>query len=138
MRPHANPVWMAVLVLALLFAQSLGQWHGTVYGGHGGEDGHGVHVDHVSVAPQDVWRVAKPSTAAASAPTLSFESLFGNHHEGADCQLFDQLCHGDALAIATVLALPLGVPAAHTAYLTGLAVARWTALFQARAPPIFR
>jgi hypothetical protein len=36
------------------------------------------------------------------------------------------------------LALPLGVPAAHIAHLTGLAVARWAALFQARAPPFFR
>ena len=117
---HASRAW--VLVLTLLWAQSLGLWHGILHGGHG------VGSVHASLAIED---------AGAAKSHGFFESLFG-YHEGADCQLFDQLSHGDALATAPVLALPLGVPAAHIAHLTGLAVARWAALFQARAPPFSR
>ena len=120
---HTSRAWVATwaLVLALVWAQSLGLWHGIVHGGQGGGGDHGSLV------------------AAESAPLhVSFESLFGKHYDSVDCQLFDQLCHGDALATALVLALPLGVPAAHIAHLTGLAVARWAALFQARGPPSSR
>jgi len=118
---HASRVW--ILVLALLWAQSLGLWHGIVHGGHG------VGSVHASLALADTGQAKSHGF---------FESLFGNHHDGVDCELFDQLCHGDALATAPVLVLPLGVPAAHIAHLTGLAVARWAALFQARAPPVSR
>lgn len=110
------------LVLALLWAQSLGVWHGIVHGGHG------VGSVHASLALAD--------TGEAQSHGF-FESLFGEH-EATDCQLFDQLSHGDALTTAPLLVAPLGVPAAHIAHLTGLAVARWAALFQARAPPIPR
>ena len=112
-----------MLVLALLWAQSLGLWHGIVHGGHGAGSVH-ASLTHV--------------VDSHAEPHGFFETLFGSHHDGVDCELFDQLSHGDALATAPVLALPLGVPAAHIAHLTGLAVARWAALFQARAPPFFR
>lgn len=127
---HASRVWM--LVLALLWAQSLGLWHGIVHGGHG------VGSVHASLALASAAPDAALSAAGEAKSHSFFESLFGNHHDGVDCELFDQLCHGDALATAPVLALPLGVPAAHIAHLTGLAVARWAALFQARAPPFSR
>ena len=110
------------LVLALLWAQSLGVWHGIVHGGHG------VGGVHASLALANAGEVKSHGF---------FESLFGDHDD-VDCQLFDQLCHGDALATAPVLALSPGVPAAQIAHLTGLAVARWAALFQARGPPISR
>ncbi len=155
---HASRAW--VLVLALLWAQSLGLWHGIVHGGHGVGS---VHASLASVAA-DTARLGdralcsvSPARFAGSSLTCAersvtqafgttgaaashgfFESLFGNHLDGVDCELFDQLCHGDALATAPVLALPLGVPAAHIAHFTGLAVARWAALFQARAPPFSR
>ena len=125
-------VYPWVLVLALLWAQSLGLWHGIVHAGHG------LDSTHATLALTNSLSDVAPSAAGASSPHSLFESLFGNHHEGVDCELFDQLCHGHALATALVLVLPLGVPAAHTAYLTGLAVARWAALFQARAPPFSR
>ena len=149
---YASRAW--VLVLALLWAQSMGLWHGIVHGGHGVGS---VHAS-LGLAPDtsDAARLgdralcsltsvspARSDTQAfgiEGAPVFHsfFESLFGNHRNGVDCQLFDQLCHGDALATAPVLALPLGVPAAHVAHLTGLAVARWAALFQARGPPFSR
>ena len=109
------------MVLALLWAQSLGLWHGIVHSGHG--EG-GVHAQQVA--------------AESAPPFISFESLLGKHYDSVDCQLFDQLCHGDALATALVLVLPPGVGVAHIARLTGLAVARWAAPFQARAPPSSR
>jgi hypothetical protein len=150
---HANRVW--VLVLTLLWAQSLGLWHGIVHGGHGVGSVHASLADAARLSDRAICSVS-PARFAGSSFTCAersvtqafgiegapvshsfFESLFGDH-EAADCQLFDQLSHGDALATAPVLALPLGVPAAHFAHLTGLAVARWAALFQARAPPSFR
>jgi hypothetical protein len=121
---HASRAWVSTwgLVLTLLWAQSLGLWHGIVHGGHG------VGSVHASLAIADAGEAKSHGF---------FESLFGDH-ENFDCQLFDQLSHGDALVTAPLLALPLGVPAAHIARLAGLAVARWAALFQARAPPFSR
>ena len=121
-----------VLVLALLWAQSLGLWHGIVHGGRA------LGRVHESLILADAASDAPPAASGASRPLNFFESLFGNHHEGVDCELFDQLCHGDALVSALVLAIALVVPAAHIAHLTGLAAVRWTALFHARAPPFFR
>ena len=132
------------LVLALLWAQSLGVWHGIVHGGRSLGSVHSplTRADATSNATSD----ALPNVAATAAfgavgttgTRAFFESLFGNHHAGVDCELFDQLCHGDVIVTALVLLLPVGVPAAPIAHLTGLAVARWTALFQARAPPFPR
>lgn len=110
-----------VLVLAFVWSQSLGLWHGIVHASHG------AGAAPISAVVADTWESTSP-----------FEALFGSHFDTVDCQLFDQLSHGDALATAPVLVLPLGVPAAHIAHLTGLAVARWAALFQARAPPVSR
>ena len=157
---HASRVSVCTwgLVLALLWAQSLGVWHGIVHGGPGVGSVHASLADaarlegralcsRASVSPArfagSSFTCAERSaskafgTTGASSSYGFFASLFGDH-EGVDCQLFDQLSHGDALATAPVLVLSLGVPAALIAHLTGLAVARWAALFQARAPPISR
>ena len=130
---YASRAW--VLVLALLWAQSMGLWHGIVHGGYGA-----VSVRASLALAPDTSDAVTQAFGIEGAPVFNgfFESLFGNHHKGVDCQLYDQLCHGDALATAPVLVLPLGVPAAHIAHLTGLAVARWAALFQARGPPVSR
>ena len=158
---HASRVSVCTwgLVLALLWAQSLGVWHGIVHGGHGVGSVHTslatdtsdtAHLGDRALCSVPPARFAGSSFTCAERPASKatgttgsssshsfFESLFGDH-EATDCQLFDQLCHGDALATALVLALPLGVLAAQFAHLTGLAVARWAAQFQARAPPISR
>jgi len=61
-------------------------------------------------------------------------ALFG-HHDGADCQLFDHLGHGDALAATALLPLPQAPAAAPAAALQpGIAQACSTA-YSARAPP---
>lgn len=61
-------------------------------------------------------------------------ALFG-HHAGADCPLYDQLAHGDALVAAPPLlppALPAVVPA--VAVHDGVAAA-FAAAYRARGPP---
>ncbi len=150
---HVSRVW--VLVLALLWVQSLGLWHGIVHGGHGVGSVHTALADVARLGDRALCSVSSARFAGSSCTCAErsvtqafgsqgvssssgfFESLFGDH-EAVDCQLFDQLSHGDALATAPVLVLPLGVPAAHFAHLAGLAVARWAAQFQARAPPFSR
>ena len=112
---------IGLLILALLWAQALGLWHGTV---------------HLRVS-------ALPSTAvsvsASASEKISIPSVFGlllTHQEGVDCQLFDQLAHGDALTPLLHIALAL-VPtverlrASHADFLQ-----RWHTQYQARAPPL--
>lgn len=102
---------IGLLILALLWAQALGLWHGTV---------------HLRVS-------------ASASEKISIPSVFGllsTHQEGVDCQLFDQLAHGDALTPLLHIALAL-VPtverlrASHADFLQ-----RWHTQYQARAPPL--
>lgn len=61
-------------------------------------------------------------------------ALFG-HHDGADCQLFDHLAHGDALAAALPPPLP-DLPAAAPAAALQPGEARvCSTAYSARAPP---
>lgn len=122
-RPLGAQALACVLVLALVWAQSLGLWHRAVHG----EAFHGARAA--------VAQLAAPEQGLA--PSL-MQRLFTGHQYDADCQFFDQHCHGDALAaaapVAAVLALPTPVLLASHA----LAVARWHAQFQARGPPSVR
>ena len=107
-RPLARVVLAGLLVVALLWAQSLGLWHRQVHAGLS-------QATHTSVSVGS--------------------KLFSNHQSDTDCRLFDQLSHADgATALLAgapaLLALPEILRASH-----GLAVARWHALFQARGPP---
>lgn len=112
-----------VLVLALLWAQSLGLWHSVVHGDafHGGRSG-----------------VVQPiAQEPVQTPSL-LQRLFAGHQYDADCQFFDQHSHGDALTgVAPAIAV-LALPAAVLVASHALAVARWHSLFQARGPPSVR
>jgi hypothetical protein len=123
----SRQVLAAVLVLAVLLAQSVGVLHGVVHapGMHGHDshahrDAHGHHADPASDAPS------------------VFERLFAHEDEGADCRNYDQLSHGDVLTGLAVVVLPLVLSPFVLSVLSGLATARWHALFQARGPPSFR
>jgi hypothetical protein len=112
-----------VLVLALLWAQSLGLWHGVVHDGHG---------QRGAVASQQVH-----GEDHATAPSALVAPFF-SHEDAADCLFFDQLSHGDAVTLVHVLPLaPAPLPAQlglrHACF-----VARWHARFQARGPPFLR
>ena len=65
-------------------------------------------------------------------------TLFDQHHEDADCRLYDQLAHGPAALGVPMMVLPLVLPVAVFDYLEGQALARWVALFDARGPPSSR
>jgi hypothetical protein len=54
------------------------------------------------------------------------------------CRLFDQSSHCDLMPGVPLLALPLLLTPFVFSVLTGLALARWHALFQARGPPLVR
>jgi hypothetical protein len=123
-RPLGAQALACVLVLALVWAPSLGLWHSVVHG----DASHGGRADAVAqMAAQE----------PGQAPSL-LQRLFAGHQYDADCQFFDQHSHGDALTgVAPALAVQ-ALPAAVLAASHALAVARWHALFQARGPPSVR
>jgi hypothetical protein len=130
MRLHLNPpsrstrrALVMLLVLALLWAQSLGLWHGVVHDRHA----------------QNSQAIAQPEHATGH-PTGhgTWERLFSSHEDAADCLFFDQLSHGDAIASLPMLVLPLASLPVVLQYSHALFIARWHAQFQARGPPFFR
>ena len=112
---------LGLLVLMLLWSQAMGLWHGTVHP----FAGHSSSVQNISAA--------SANEATKIPPIFGFLSA---HEEGVDCQLFDQLAHGDALTPLLHIALAL-VPtaerlrASHADFLQ-----RWHTQYQARAPPL--
>ena len=116
----------SLLALVLLLSQTLGLLHGIVHG-PSLASGHATHELH---------------TAALADQEAGFLSrLFSGHSTDdgdADCRLYDQFSHFDVMPGLPVLALPLVLSPFVFSVLTGLAVARWHALFQARGPPPVR
>jgi hypothetical protein len=72
----------AVLLCAMLMTQALGLLHRVAHG-------HAHHAAAVAHADELL-------------PTSALGALFDHHHEDADCQVFDQLCHADVV-IANVV-----------------------------------
>ncbi len=122
-RHRARLVLAGLLVLALLWAQSLGLWHRLVHF----DIGHTVKLGQVQATAGDTARTSAPSG-----------KLFSNHHTDTDCQLFDQLSHADGVTAKSVVGLAMVVLPQVLRASHGLAVARWHALFQARGPPSLR
>lgn len=71
------------LVCALLLTQGLGLLHRIVHANGPADVAHPAHADPV----RDHGTLA---------------SLFAHHHDAADCQVFDQLSHADAVGFAQV------------------------------------
>lgn len=120
-------MWTALLVLALLWAQSLGLWHGTV---------HGQSIDRAAAHGTPAIH-ASGAAGKAVAPDW-VETLFSGHQKASDCQLFDQLSHADALTHLSLIDLPWALLPTLLRASHGLCVARWHAQFQARGPPSVR
>lgn len=115
------------LALVLVLSQTLGLLHGIAHGPAlaGGAP------PPVVLAPQAVGHDAGGF----------LNHLFSGHaqHESdPDCRLYDQSSHVDAMPGLPVLVLPLVLAPFVFSVLSGLAVARWHALFQARGPPLVR
>jgi hypothetical protein len=109
-----------LLVLALLWGQTLGQLHRV------------VHAKQAAPAAA-VSVVAEAATGVDSV----WQGLWGEHASLADCQLFDQACP-DALQQA-VWAMPvLPVPVVGFTALLYARFALFERFFAARAPPVLR
>jgi hypothetical protein len=115
---------LGLAVWAVLAAQMLGLLHRVVHSPlavlvpHAAvADGHG----HAHISPADALR-----------------KLFGGHGSTADCRVYDQVGHSDALPPLPILALPATVPAFVLQSFAGDFIARWAALFDARGPPVVR
>ncbi len=116
--------WLALGVLALLAAQTLGQVHGV------------AHAPAVHHGPVQVD--AQPAHTGHGGVQSLLHGLFDGHGDGADCRLYDQLSHGDGMPAIAAVVLPLALPAALLQFLQGQVLARHAALFDARAPPSVR
>lgn len=114
---------VCLLVLALLWAQGLGLWHGVVHGD-------ASHSPRIGVAQSAAQEPGQP-------PDL-LQRLFAGHPHDADCQFFDQHSHADILSGLASTTAVLALPAAVLVIRHALAVARWHAQFQARGPPSVR
>ena len=122
--------------LAMLVAQTLGMLHGILHNPGGYAAGATVANEPAS-QPQKAS--ANHSFNPGNAGHASFlTQLFSGHLAGTDCRAYDQLSHCDAAPGFSALALPLVLTPFLLSTLTGLATARWHALFQARGPPSLR
>jgi hypothetical protein len=106
----------SLLLVALLTAQTLGLLHREVHAG--------VAVSH------------GPSRIQPGSPVAELQALFAHRHDSAECKLFDQLSHNDAV-VHSDLGTP-GLPSAalDTAGPTGRHVAAQAAGYLARGPPL--
>ena len=122
---------VALLMLALLLSQTLGLWHGIVHGpvtlAHTAHPAQATHTHTVHAAPATHADMSQPWLGA-----------HGGQAGSAECRLYDQCSHVDALVQVPALALPLVLTSFVLVALAGLARARWHAHFQARGPPLVR
>lgn len=120
---------VALVMLALVLSQVLGLWHGIVHGpvtlAHTAHTAQATHTLHAAPAAH----------AGVAEPWLG---THGGQAGSADCRLYDQCSHVDALVQVPALALPLVLTSFVLLVLAGLARARWHAHFQARGPPLVR
>jgi hypothetical protein len=124
-RQQASPMaWLLAwaLVLALFSTSTLGLLLGVLH----------------AQAP-----LASPGLSQAAADDglpakgkLGLASLFSSHSSDADCRLYDQACHGSAAQHVASLALPVLLPSLAVTLFQDHTLARWAALFEARAPPL--
>lgn len=123
-----------LLAFVLLLSQTLGLLHGIVHA-PSIVTGHAVYGAHEVTHEPHATALAGPDAGGF------LTRLFSGHSTDEavpDCRLYDQSSHFDGMAGLPVLALPLVLAPFVFSVLTGLAVARWHALFQARGPPSVR
>lgn len=127
---HRPSRWLAaLLVLALLYAQALGQAHRALHPqlvaheGHGLADGATSHAGASSIghATSDAW-----------------STLFGHQQHAEECRLFDQLSLGDLTLVAA--ATGIAPPPADCADAPVVAPPSGASrlAYQARGPPPIR
>ena len=131
--------WAAWLISSLLLSQALGQLHAVQ---HGGKQLTGPAVEHQHDPDQSQVTDATQAERTTQIPQEAhkhhgvIEQLFSSHSTVADCRLYDQASTSNAMPSVAVAMLPLVVPSFVVAIFQGEALARWTALFDARGPPL--
>lgn len=106
-----------LLVLALLWAQALGLAH---------------RVLHAGTAPATAVEMPR------AADTGPLAHLLGGKVGDADCRLYDQLAHGDAVPLPLAPMLPAVPPLALAVVEPAFVFLSFCAPFAARAPPAIR
>src|SRR4051812_21869256 len=104
---------LAWLAFALVAAQGLAFMHRV------------VHVPHAQ------------ASQASQAKASPIAALFAHHEDDSTCRLFDAVGH-DAVASHPAILLTLALPAFILDTLQGECLARFSAQFEARAPPAIR
>lgn len=117
-RASRRIAFAAVLLVSLVLAQALGLMHGIAHMRHG------------------------PGTLTSAAATTAVEAksgwvakLFAGHQHGGDCDVYDQLSHGDALHGATPVFAALEFTQTPVALHSGWHIAAQSSGFLARGPP---
>ena len=115
------------LALALLLAPLLGLMHGVVHGGAASVHAAAAHVHH-----------AEDHAHEHAGAQGWLAELFSAHADEADCRVYDQLCHSDALSAPPAVVLPVVLSSFVFRLIEGEVLARRAALFEARGPPLTR
>lgn len=126
------------LLLALLWAPTLGLLHRHVHVPHGASPAavEVAHAGHGFAAP--LAEATPPGHAAHGAALHHWiASLFAGHGQAADCLLYDQCNVADAL-VSVALTPPAAVPVFLLHIAPGTLVVRWVARYNARGPPPVR
>jgi hypothetical protein len=114
-RASRRIAFAAVLLVSLVLVQALGLMHG---------------IAHMRHAPG-----AAVTTTATSTESGWVAKLFAGHQHGGDCDVYDQLSHGDALhAVAPVVAA-IEFVQTPVALHRGWHIATQSSGFLARGPP---
>jgi len=111
---------VALLFASLVLAQALGLMHRIAHLPQG----------HV---PAAAW--SQPSAQADPAGTGWLHKLFAGHRHDGDCDVYDQLGHGDALAAAVPMLADASFTQAPAALHRGWHLAAQSSGFLARGPP---
>ena len=118
--------WLAVALICLVFAQTLGALHRVVHAGG---------VTGASVSTTLAPNFESVRSAEFAGVSLDFEALFVGHADHEVCDQFDQLSHADLLSGSHApIALPLTGDMSTVAH-PGWNLAEQAAGFLARGPP---
>ena len=120
--PRPRRVLIAVAMLALVLAQTLGLVHRVVHA-HAAPVSHAISTDAYS----------RVDTGEAEAAWV--HRLFGDHHGGSDCDSYDKLTGCDALKSVVVAPAPPSVDSTLTPVHPAWHLAAQAAGFLARGPP---
>ncbi|KQU80890.1 MULTISPECIES: hypothetical protein [unclassified Rhizobacter] len=115
-RASRRIAFAVVLLVSLVLAQALGLMHG---------------IAHMRHAPGTV----STATVAKAADSGWVAKLFAGHQHGGDCDVYDQLSHGDAMHGATPAFAAVEFTQTPVALHSGWHIAAQSSGFLARGPP---